>query len=96
MCMECFYRYMGLLHMAIINNKLVRVGGGSLLCVPGSNWSCSRSISLEPSSKLMFSGVDGQDTSMFLMEKIAPTIETCNRRFVVISWVHTHVRGVKL
>jgi uncharacterized membrane protein len=26
MCMECFYRYMGLLHMAIIHNKLVRVG----------------------------------------------------------------------
>jgi hypothetical protein len=44
----------------------------------------------------MFSGVDGQDTLMFLMEKIAPTIETCSCRFVVISWVHTHVRGVKL
>jgi hypothetical protein len=79
------------------NSQQIGQGGvGSLLCVPGSNWSCSRSISLEPSSKLMFSGVDGQDTSMFLMEKIAPTIETCSRRFVVISWVHTHVRGVKL
>jgi hypothetical protein len=33
---------------------------------------------------------------MFLLEKIAPTIATCNCRFVVNSWVHTHVRGVKL
>ena len=33
---------------------------------------------------------------MYLVEDIAPIVETDTRKFVIISWIHSHVRGVKV
>ena len=47
------------------------------------------------SSRVDDKGVDGQDSAMYMAQHLKPSIEDeVTKKFVIISWVHTHVRGV--
>ena len=45
------------------------------------------------SSRVEDLGIDGQDSTLYMANIVAPTIEEQGREYKLISWIHTHVRG---